>query len=108
VTTTYRFQNDLYLHTGGDAGVTVWPDGPGLTPDTDAEWSMGATPQPIRWYTPNPDRLPVDWEGATIAGHRSPGWLTATIVVGSLVGSALVGAYGFLWVAGRMLRSVGV
>jgi hypothetical protein len=107
MTTTYRFENDHYLHTTGTPNLTVWPDGIDLTPDADADWSMGATPQPLPWYTPNPDRRPVDWEGATIAGHDSPGWLTATIVVGSLVGSALLGAYGFLWICGRMLRAVG-
>jgi hypothetical protein len=108
MTTTYRFGETLYLHTEGDRGVTVWPDGPGLTPDADADWSMGSTPKPLPWYTPNPHKAPVDWDGATIIGHDSPGWLTATIVVGTIVGSALVGAYGFLWICGRMLRSVGV
>jgi hypothetical protein len=74
--------------------------GPTPTPTT-------PLPSPHRFYNLN------EFEGwdtppATIIGHDSPGWLTATIVVGTIVGSALVGAYGFLWICGRMLRSVGV
>ena len=93
--TVYKFEDHLYLYDGGDdmsMGDQALP-----TPDDRKGWPLF-----------NADKAPVDWDGATIAGHQSPGWLTATIVIGTIAAVSLAGGWAFLWICGRMLRSVGV